>query len=215
MRTFVLLVAAILMLVRPAAPASGRIENLETAADLIKYNQEVMVGFSTPGEGKIQRATGVITRWELPIPIAVDASIGGANVTEAMEYWQSVTGLRFVAVGAKAEPRITVRAAQGKELNIAIGLGLVYRTYRNNRAQLGVVKIGADYANCSSHCANLYRHELGHAIGIFKHVAGGAIMAAPQIGTGASPREINMLVALYNLPHGASIKPDGTWTVVR
>jgi hypothetical protein len=215
MRGSLLFAAAILMAVRPDAPVSGRIENLETVADLITYNQDVNVGFSTPGEGKIQRSTGTITRWELPIPVAVDVSIGGTNVAEAMAFWQSVTGLSFVTVGTKAEPRITVRAAPGKELNIAIGAGFVYRTYRDNRARLAVVKIRTDYANCSSQCANLYRHELGHAIGIFKHVAGGAIMAAPQAGAGASAREINMLVELYKLPHGARLRPDGTWSVVR
>jgi hypothetical protein len=121
MRMSLLLASAILMIFRGGAPVSGRIENLETVADLITYNQDVNVGFSTPGEGTIQRATGIITRWELPIPIAVDSSIGGTNVAEAMAYWQSVTGVSFVTVGVKAEPRITVRAAPAGELNIAIG----------------------------------------------------------------------------------------------
>ena len=97
---------------------------------------------------------------------------------------------------------------------MSAGLGLVYRTYANNRAQLGVVKIRTDFANCSSNCPILYRHEVGHAIGIFGHVAGGALMASPQTGINASSREINMLVQLYRLPHGTHIEPDGTWRVV-
>ena len=194
---------------------SGRIENLETVADLITYNQNINIGFSTPGEGLIQRSTGIITRWELPIPVFIDSSIGGSNVAEALAYWQSVTGLSFANLGANAEPRILIRAATAEELNISIGLGLVYRTYPNNRALLGVVKIRTDFADCSSQCSGLYRHELGHAIGIFGHIAGGALMASPPVGTDASRREINMLVQLYRLPHGASIEPDGTWRVVR
>ena len=68
----------------PDPAVSGRIENLETVADLITYNQNVNVGLSIPGEGVIQRSAGIITRWELPIPVYVDASIGGTNVAEAL-----------------------------------------------------------------------------------------------------------------------------------
>jgi hypothetical protein len=39
-------------------------------------------------------------------------------------------------------------------------------------------------------------------------------MSAPMVGTAASQREINLLVQLYKLPHGARIDPDGSWTVV-
>src|SRR6476646_251508 len=73
--------------------ASGRIENLDTVADLIKYNQAAEIGFSTPGEGRIQRATGMLSRWDLPIPIAVDSGIGDALVNEAVAYWRSAAGL--------------------------------------------------------------------------------------------------------------------------
>jgi hypothetical protein len=129
-----------------------------------------------------------------------------------LAYWQSVTGLSFVLVGAGAEPRLTVRAAGSNELHVAAGLGLVYRTYPTNRAQLAVVKILARNANCSSPSV-LFRHEVGHAIGIFGHPPGG-LMSAPMVGTTASQREINMLVQLYRLPHGAQIAADGTWRVV-
>src|SRR5215510_15069779 len=105
----------------PTGAASGRIDNSDTAADLVTYNQAVNVGLS--------------------IPVYVDPSIIGNCVGEALAYWQSVTGLSYVLVGADAEPRITVRAAGSDELNISIGSGLVYRTYPNNRARLGVVKI--------------------------------------------------------------------------
>jgi len=197
----------------PNGDLSGRIDNLATVADLITYNQAESVGLSVPVEGPIQRATGIITRWELPIPVYVDPSIKGNCAQEALSYWQSVTGLPFTFVGADAEPRITVRAAGSDELNIAAGLGLVYRTYTNNRARLGVVKILTSAATCTSMSA-LFRHELGHAIGIFGHPPGG-LMSSPIVGTMASQREIDILVQLYRLPHGTRIEPDGTWRVVQ
>jgi hypothetical protein len=101
-----------------------------------------------------------------------------------------------------------VRAAGSYALNVAAGSALVYRTYPNNRARLGVVKILTSEANCSPPSV-LFRHELGHAIGIFGHVPGG-LMGSPIVGTTASQREINLLVQLYRLPHGARLEPDGS-----
>jgi len=207
--------------VSPAAPPiplpngdrSGRIGSAEVAADLITYNQEVTVGFSIPVEGVIERAQGIITRWELPISVYVDASIVGDCAQDALDYWQSATGLTFARVAATAEPRIVIRAAGSDELNMAAGSGLVYRTYPNNSARLGVVKILTREATCSAPSA-LFRHEIGHAIGIFGHVPGG-LMSSPPMGTTASQREIDILTQLYRLPHGTQIAADGTWTVVR
>lgn len=196
----------------PTGDSSGRIENPDTAADLITYNQSVNVGFSVPVEGLILRSQDSITRWELPVPVYVDPSIKGNCVEEALTYWQSVTGVSFTLVGAGAEPRLTVRAAGSDELNIAAGLGLVYRTYPNNRAQLGIVKILTSDATCTPPSV-LFRHELGHTLGIFGHPPGG-LMSSPMVGSTASQREINMLVQLYRLPHGAQIAADGTWKVV-
>ncbi len=196
----------------PTGDSSGRIDNPDAAADLITYNQSVNVGLSVPVEGPIQRLQDSITRWELPVPVYVDPSIKGNCVEEALTYWQSVTGLSFAFVAAGAEPRITVRAAGSDELNIASGLGLVYRTYPNNRAQLGVVKILTSAATCTAPSV-LFRHELGHTLGIFGHPPGG-LMSSPMVGSTASQREINMLVQLYRLPHGARIASDGTWRVV-
>jgi hypothetical protein len=197
----------------PTGDLSGRIENPDTVADLITYNQSANVGLSIPVEGPISRATGLITRWELPVPVYVDPSIKGTCAQEALTYWQSVTGLPFTLVTADADPRNTVRAAGSDELNIAAGLGLVYRTYPNNRARLGVVKILTIDATCTAPSV-LFRHELGHTLGIFGHPPGG-LMSAPMVGSTASQREINMLVQLYRLPHGARIDPDGTWKVVQ
>src|SRR6476620_6489659 len=85
------------------AEVSGRIEDLQTAADLIAFNQNNHVGLSIPGEGRIERSTGIISRWELPIPVHVDSSIRGTNVAEALDYWKSVAGLSFTLVEADAK----------------------------------------------------------------------------------------------------------------
>jgi len=197
----------------PTGDQSGRIANLDTATDVITYNQAPSVGLSIPVEGPIERATGIITRWELPIPVYADPSVSRGCVEEALSYWQSVTGLTYAFVAPDAEPRITVRAAGADELNVAVGSGLVYRTYPNNRARLGVVKILTSSATCTPP-SSLFRHELGHTLGIFGHPPGG-LMSAPSVGTTASQREINMLVQLYKLPHGARIDVDGSWRVVQ
>jgi hypothetical protein len=197
----------------PTGDRSGRIESADVAADLITYNQAVNVGLSLPVEGAIERMKDIITRWELPIPVYVDPSIVGNCAQDALDYWQSATGLTFALVAANAEPRIVIRAAGPDELNVSGGSGLVYRTYPDNRARLGVVKILTREATCSAPSA-LFRHEIGHAIGIFGHPPGG-LMSSPLIGTTASQREINILTGLYRLPHGTQIAADGTWTVVR
>ena len=186
---------------------TGRIENLETVADLITYHQNAVSGSSA-------RKAGIIARWELPIPVYVDPSASAKNVEQALAYWQSVTGLSSVVLTSNTEPRILVRAGTDG-LGTAAGRGLVDGTYPNNRARSGLVVIKTDLAPCDfsqTGCAVVYEHELGHAIGLFDHVAGGGIMSG---GSRASSREINMLVELYRLPHGAHIEPDGTWRVVQ
>src|SRR6185295_5854074 len=95
----------------PTGAQSGRIESAEVAADLMTYNQEVNVGLSIPVEGAIERAKGIITRWELPIPVAVDSSIVGNCAQDALDYWAAATGLTFALVAANAEPRVVIRAA--------------------------------------------------------------------------------------------------------
>src|SRR5262245_12022253 len=66
----------------PTGDQSGRIDSLDTAADLITYNQAANVGLSIPVEGPIQRATGIITRWELPVPVYPDPSVSRGCVEE-------------------------------------------------------------------------------------------------------------------------------------
>jgi hypothetical protein len=61
-------------------------------------------------------------------------------------------------------------------------------------------------SNASS-CRYLYRHEIGHALGFLDHSNAGLMYAGPDVLT---DREQRMIVALYSLPHGARVEPDGT-----
>lgn len=192
----------------PNSNVAGRIENLETVADLITYHQDAVAGSAF-------RIAGIIARWELPIPVYVDASASARNVEQALAYWKSVTGLSYVLSGANTEPRILVRAGTDGLIGTAEGRGGVDGTYPNNRARSGLVVIRPDLVACDfsqTSCAVLYERVLGGAIGLFGQVAGGGIMSG---GSRASSREINMLVELYRLPHGTHIEPDGSWRVVR
>src|SRR5262249_2750724 len=92
----------------PNGNVSGRVENLDTVADLITYNQAANVGLSIPVEGRIERSTGIITRWELRSR-SMSIRPSTATAEEALRFWQSVTGITFTLVDADAEPRITVR----------------------------------------------------------------------------------------------------------
>jgi hypothetical protein len=83
----------------PTGDQSGRIESAEIAADLNTYNQESNVGLSIPVEGAIERSKGIITRWELPIPVYVDSSIVGDCAQDAL-----ITGGRRRGSRSRASP---------------------------------------------------------------------------------------------------------------
>ena len=64
----------------PTGAVSGRIENPDTVADLITYNQAANVGLSIPVEGAIQRTTGIITRWEINLLVQLYKLPHGARI---------------------------------------------------------------------------------------------------------------------------------------
>jgi len=190
----------------PNAATTGRIENLQTAADLIAYHQDAIAGSAF-------RITGVISRWELPIRVYVDSPATSSNVERALAYWQSVTGLPYVMV-TNSDPRILVRATTDGLSGSAEGGGVIDATYSNNQARSGFVRIRPDLAACDfsqTSCSSLYERALGNVLGLFGQVPGGISFAGSQ----ATVREINMLVELYRLPHGTHIDADGTWKVIR
>jgi hypothetical protein len=187
--------------------AAGRIDNLQTAADLIAYHQDA-VGWSA------FRIAGTIARWDLPVRVYVAPAVSVSNVEQALAYWRSVTGLPSVLSTTDTEPRVLVRAGTDGLFAGAEARGGIDATYQNNRARSGLVEIRPDLAACDfsqPSCAVLYERVFGGALGLFGQVPGGITSSASR----ASLREINTLVELYRLPHGVHVEPDGTWTVVR
>ena len=188
-------------------PATGRLDNAQTVADLIAYHQDAVAWSAL-------RARGVISRWELPVRVYIDPSVKASNVERALAAWQTATGLAYAISATDTAPRILVRAGREGLVGTAEGRGGIDATTANNQARSGLVQIRPDLAACDFAerlCATLYTRLLGAALGLLGQVAGGITSGAPQI----SQREINILVALYRLPHGTQLKPDGTWAVVR
>ena len=191
----------------PNSNDAGRIDNLQTAADLIAYHQDAVAWSAF-------RIAGIIARWELPVRVYVEPAVSAGNVEQALAYWQSVAGVPYVLSATDTEPRILVRATTEGLIGTAQGSGGIDATYHNNRARSGFVRIRPDLAACDfaqPSCAFLFKLALGGALGLFGQVPGGITFGASR----ASVREINMLVELYRLPHGVHIEPDGNWRVVR
>jgi hypothetical protein len=191
----------------PNSNVAGRIDNLQTVADLIAYHQDAVAWSAF-------RILGTIARWELPVRVYVEPSVSTGNVERALTYWQSVAGVPYVLSPTDTEPRILVSAGTVGLFAGADGRGGIDATYGNNRARSGVIEIRPDLAACDfsqPSCAVLYERVVGGALGLFGQVPGGITFGASR----ASLREINMLVELYRLPHGVHIAPDGTWSVVR
>jgi len=189
------------------ATVTGRIPNPAVAADVIAYNQDAK-GWSA------FRSTGVITRWELPVRIYVEPAVNADNVVRALAEWQLHAGVSFTIIRTDTPPRIVVRAGSDGLSGSAVARGGIDATEPNNRAKSGLVVIVPELARCDiaePKCAATFGRVMAGALGIFDLVPGGITSSAPE----ASPREINLLRTLYQLPHGAQVKPDGTWAVVR
>jgi hypothetical protein len=198
----------------PISPSTvdGRISDLQAARDIIQYNQSAQSGGSF-------RDRTVISRWELPVPVVVDSSIAAENVRQALEYWATRAGITFNVVNIEP-PRSFFRAGTDGLGTVAIGRALVDATFPNNRIRSTLTVIHPDYASCefasTETCAQLYLHEVGHALGFLDHLVGVGLMAASGPGRReATAREVNMMRELYRLPHGARVQSDGTWQVVK
>jgi hypothetical protein len=175
------------------------------APDIIQYNQDAQGGASF-------RQLGVITRWELPIPVFVDGGVSRQAVIDALEHWRAHTGITYLITTENTEPRLLVRTGTDG-LGSAAARGLVDGTYDDNSARSGLVVLRPELAECPGDCRYLFRHELGHAIGFFGH-----LVERPSVMGGGSddliPREARMIRTLYSLPHGARVEPDGSFRVV-
>ena len=159
---------------------------------------------------------GPTTSPTMPTSPAVEQqSLDRSSVIDALEYWQSAAGISYVLIEFSVEPRVLVRPGTDGLATQGGGRALIDGTYpEDNRARSGLVVFepgGGQYCrNSEVWCRYLYRHEIGHALGFIAHSDAGLMNATPDSLT---EREQRMIAALYSLPHGARVEPDGRWSV--
>jgi len=145
---------------------SGRIADLQAAADIVALNMEASGGGSF-------RRKDLICRWELPVPVYLDASLNTVDrgrVIAALDYWQAVGGLTYTIVPSNTLPRLLIRSGTDGLAPWGGGRALVDGTFSNNRTRSALVVYepnGGTYCQASAaQCDYLFRHELGHTLGI-------------------------------------------------
>lgn len=149
-------------------------------------------------------------------PPADPPSLLREAIVEALDYWSAQAGITYVLVQDDEEPRLLIRPGTDGLAPQGGGRALVDGTFPDNRARSGLVVFephGGDWcdgSSTSSSCVYLHRHEIGHTLGFLGHSVTGLMASGPPVLT---DRERNMIVALYSLPHGAVVKPDGSWSV--
>lgn len=143
------------------------------------------------------------------------ARLDRASVIDGLDYWSSTAGITYVLLGADAPPRLLLRPGTDG-LGSAISRGLIDGTAVDNQATSGLVVVNPKYgSSCSPAqllCREIFRHELGHALGFLDEPPSGLMATSPNTDV-LSDREIRMMVALYSLPIGARLQSDGSWNV--
>jgi hypothetical protein len=187
----------------PAA-TSGTIRDLQAARDIVRFNQTAQGGSSF-------RRSGVICRWELPVPVYVAAGVNREAVAAALEHWRERTGITSRIVTEDVEPRILIRTGDDGLGAGAGARGIVDGTRSDNSARSGIVVIRPSVAACATDCRFIFRHELGHTFGVFDHMDASTLMGSGSVDL--TPREEAMMRTLYSLPHGTRVEDDGSWRV--
>jgi hypothetical protein len=150
-----------------------------------------------------------------PTTPTTSVPLNEASIIDALDYWSSTTGISYVLLDHDTLPRLLLRSGTDG-LGTAISRGLIDGTVAGtNQAQSGLVVIRPDVATCSPSsvtCREVFRHEIGHALGYLDEPPSGLMSAYPDTDV-LSDRERNMMVALYSLPLGAAVRADGSWSV--
>ena len=195
----------------PSGPVvqSGKMTDLQAARDIIDWNMHATGGGS-------YRKTDRICRWELPVPVFIQDGPDRERVIGALDYWAAQTVITYRLLNADMLPRLLARYGTDGLAPWGGGRSLVDATNAANSATSALVVYepgGGTYCSngsLSASCLYLYRHELGHTLGIYVNTDAGLMGSA----TNLSDREKRMLAALYSLPHGAAVEADGSWKVV-
>jgi hypothetical protein len=135
------------------------------------------------------------------------------SVIEALEYWSTEAGITFELIADDSGPRVLIRPGTDGLAPQGGGRALIDGTGPDNRARSGLVVLepnGGSWCDDPGACLYLHRHEIGHALGFLDHSDAGLMASGPPE---LSDRERRMILALYSLPHGAVVEPDGRWSV--
>ena len=176
----------------------------------------ILVGVvSVTGLGLATVACGTPSPTTPASPDLPELFLDRTEVIAALDYWRSAAGIDYVLIEAHTEPRLFIRPGYDGLASQGGGRGLIDGTYASdNQARSGLVVFepgGGQYCRgAASWCRYLYRHEIGHAFGFLGHSDVGLMRGTPDELT---DRERRMVLALYSLPHGARVEPDGSWSV--
>lgn len=138
---------------------------------------------------------------------------------DAFDYWQTATGLAYTLVDDETPPVIIARS--GTDLPAGAGaVGGIIGSPGQDEAQVGDIDVGVPFAGTCTpallSCRSVFRHEVGHALGFLGEPPNGLMSQHASIGLmlvdTLSERETKMMAALYSLPIGALMLPDGSWT---
>jgi hypothetical protein len=169
-------------------------------------------GGGTPTSGGYQflnkhnayELSGHTVRWKSKT-IQVSGAKGAWRT--AVNRWQAGTGIKFKYV--KSKP------AKGKGIQI-VGYANIGKDFCGKASgwwwddgEIGECKVRVNSKHDNMPCGTVARtitHEVGHCIGVFKHIKGPGLMdKTGSINTITTPVR-NMLKLLYSLPPGTNIK---------